>query len=82
MDDEEKKLKYKNIVNRLRVIYRKVDELSGDVIELENITKKSIVIDNQPLNSSEIVDIKDDIINVSKSIRCSIIPSLNKKTYN
>ena len=82
MTDEEKKVKYKNIVYRLRVINNKIEELDNSISILKGTTKKSISIDNKGLKEEEMENMNILLKSVSSNIKGTIIPSLKNKIYN
>lgn len=79
MNDEEKRIRYRNIANRLRTISGKIEELSGNILALEDLTKKNIEIDNNVINYENFNSIKNKLNDASRSIRGSTIPSINSK---
>ncbi len=79
MNNEEKKRRFTNIVYRLRSINRKIDDLNNEILRMEDLTKKSIVVDNNFFNYEKINSLKNELKGVSGSIRESTIPSINNK---
>lgn len=80
MNNEE--YKYKIIVEQLKKINKKIQKLDKDVLNLKNLTKKTILIDNQIYNLSRFEKIDKVLINSSNIINENIIPSLMNKIYN
>lgn len=80
MNNEE--YKYKIIVEQLKKINKKIQKLDKDVLNLKNLTKKTILIDNQIYNLSRFEKIDKVLINSSNIINENIIPSLMDKIYN
>lgn len=80
MNNEE--YKYKIIVEQLKKINKKIQKLDKDILNLKNLTKKTILIDNQIYNLSRFEKIDKVLINSSNIINENIIPSLMNKIYN
>lgn len=82
MTDEEKRIRYKNIVYRLRIINNKIEDLDNSISSLKEAVKKSITIDDEGLKEDNLKDINKNLDSASSNIRGNIIPSLNDKIYN
>lgn len=80
MNNEE--YKYKIIVEQLKKINMKIQKLDKEVLNLKNLTKKTILINNQIYNLSRFEKIDKDLNNSSNIINENIIPSLIEKIYN
>ena len=79
MIDEATKQRYIGILNRLRVISNKIDNLNNSVLGLENKMKQSILINNSVYKNEEIAFVKSNLNSASSTIKSNIIPSLNRK---
>lgn len=82
MTDEEKRIKYKNIVYRLRVINNKIEDLDNIIYSLKETIKKSITINDEGLKEETLKEINETLGTVSSNIKEDIIPSINNKIYN
>lgn len=82
MTEEQKRIRYRNIVYRLWIINNKIEQLNNSISSLKQTTKNSILINEQVLEEEKLNDINNDLVNISYSIRGNIIPSLNYKIYN
>ena len=82
MTDEEKRIRYKNIVYRLRIINNKIEDLDNSISSLKEAVKKSITIDDEGLKEDNLKDINKSFDSASSNIRGNIIPSLNNKIYS
>lgn len=81
MTDEEKRIKYKNIVYRLKIINNKIENLDNDIFLLKEIIKKSITINDVGLKEDNLKEINKNLDSISSNIKGDIIPSLNNKIY-
>jgi len=82
MTDDEKKRRYRNIVYRLYSINNKIETLNSDINSLEDITAKSVIINDKTYNADKITSTQTNLTNASNSIKGNIIPSLNRKIYS
>ena len=82
MTDEEKRIKYKNIVYRLKVINNKIENLDNDILSLKGTVKKSIAINDEGLKEDDLKEINKILDSIASNIKGDIIPSLNNKIYN
>lgn len=82
MTEEEKKIVYRNVVYRLRIITNKIDNLNSNMSSTKNTIKQNITINDQGFKEKDINDIINSLNNISYSIKNNIIPSLNRKIYN
>lgn len=81
ISEEEKKKRYQNIVYRLRIINSKIDDLNSSISSLENTTKRSLLINDEPYNSEKMSSAKMNLNSIFGTINGSIIPSLINKIY-
>ena len=82
MNDEEKRIKYKNIVYRLRIINNKIENLDNSIYSLKETVKKSITINDEGLKEDNLKEINEILDSISSNIKGDIIPSLNNKIYS
>lgn len=82
MTDEEKRIKYKNIVYRLRIINNKIENLDNSIYSLKETVKKSITINDEGLKEDNLKEINEILDSISSNIKGDIIPSLNNKIYS
>lgn len=82
MTAEEKRIKYKNIVYRLRIINNKIENLDNSIYSLRETVKKSITIDDEGLKEDNLKEINEILDDIESNIKGDIIPSLNNKIYN
>ena len=74
--------KYKGIVSRLKIINSKLERLDEKVNSLKQTSEECIKVDEKILNEEAINEIKDKTSQTRRAIKESIIPSINRKTYD
>lgn len=81
MYNTNQKVKYQEIIDRLTVINQKIQDLDKNIIVLENLMNKSIVINNSTFKKETIMEIKKNIKYCNLSIVNNLIPIINKRIY-
>lgn len=76
---EEEKIKYSNIIYRLRIINRKLSSLDQSVYLLGNNVGKNILINDTKFKKRDFTNLNTEIKNISSNIQNNIISSLNNK---
>lgn len=82
MTDEEKKIRYSNIVYRLNIINSKINNLNSNIKQLNNTVKNNFSLNDKGLEEEAIDKVITLVESTSTSIKGTIIPSLNNKIYN
>ena len=77
--DEEQKIKLKNVVYRLRVINSKIEDLESSISGAKETVKRSLSINDKGVKEETLNELCSELTQSSKSIKGSIIPSLNNK---
>lgn len=80
--DEEQKIKLKNVVYRLRVINSKIEDLESSISGAKETVKRSLSINDKGVKEETLNELCSGLTQSSKSIKGSIIPSLNNKIYS
>ena len=82
MTDEEKRVRYQNIVYRLSVINSRIENLNNSISVLKKNIKKNITIDGEGLKEDTVKEINTTLESASVEIKGNIIPSLKNKMYS
>lgn len=77
----DQKVKYQEIIDRLTVINQEIQDLEKNIIALENLMNKSIVVNNSAFKNETIIGIKKNIKYCNLSIVNNLIPIINKRIY-
>lgn len=79
MDEEEKKIRYARIVNRLRTIYNEIDTLENHLDSLKSTNERTLNINGSGVGTNSITNSKNYADSASDVIKNTIIPRLNDK---
>ncbi len=82
MNNEDQKLKYKQIIDNLTSINQKIDTLSSNIKFLNLTIQNSLMINNHGIEEKEITNIEETLKDISTTINDNIIPSLQAKINN
>ncbi len=74
----ENSLKYGILKRQLQKIKFSLNELNKDYENIENLLKKSIIIDNNIIEKENLSNIKNNTDYVINNLETSILPNINK----
>lgn len=81
MNDEELKLKYKNLFYNVNSINNRLNNVLSKVNDLNTYLKENAVIDEQIIEKENYNKAKNELNSVTNEINYSVIPSLRNKAF-
>ena len=79
MDEEEKKIRYQKIVDRLRTICNEIDTLENHLDSLKTTNENTLNINGSGVGVNSINNSKSYVESAENVIKHTIIPRLNDK---
>ncbi len=79
MEDEEKKIRYEKIVDRLRTIYDEIEILESHLDNLRTLNENTLNVNGLGVGASKIDDAERYLESASNVINNTIIPRLDEK---
>lgn len=79
MEDEEKKIRYAKIVDRLRTIYDEIEILESHLDDLRTLNESTLNVNGVGVGVNKIDDAKKYLESASNVINNTIIPRLDEK---
>lgn len=70
--DEEKKVKYRYLINSLYSIINNINDSKTSITELDQITENGIKVDNESLNKQVVSDVLSTMDNTCSRLRSAI----------
>lgn len=81
MTEEEKKVRYTNIVYRMYVINNKIVSLNNNINNLKSKILSNVAVNDKAISDDILNNINATLDSASSSISGYIVPSLNNKIY-
>lgn len=80
MDEEMKKIKYRQLLNKLYTIRNKYQELDNVFDDLNTTVKENLLIDDKNIKEDTFNDTKNSIISLKEELDGDIIPIVRSRT--
>lgn len=80
MDEEMKKIKYRQLLNKLYTIRNKYQELDNIFDDLNATVKDNLLIDDKNIKEDDFNDAKNSIISLKDELEGDIIPIVRSRT--
>lgn len=80
MDEEMKKIKYRQLLNKLYTIRNKYQELDNVFDDLNATVKENLLIDDKNIKEDDFNDAKNSIISLKDELEGDIIPIVRSRT--
>ena len=80
MDEEMKKIKYRQLLNKLYTIRNKYQELDNVFDDLNATVKENLLIDDKNIKEDDFDDAKNSIISLKDELEGDIIPIVRSRT--
>ena len=81
MDEEMKKIKYRQLLNKLYTIRNKYQELDNVFDDLNATVKENLLIDDKNIKEDDFDDAKNSIISLKDELEGDIIPIVRSRTW-
>ena len=81
MDEEMKKIKYRQLLNKLYTIRNKYQELDNIFDDLNATVKDNLLIDDKNIKEDDFNDAKNSIISLKDELEGDIIPIVRSRTW-
>ena len=80
MDEDMRKIKYRQLLNKLYTIRNKCQEVDNTFDDLNAIVKENLLIDDKNIKENDFNDAKNGIISLKDELDGDIIPIVRSRT--